>query len=333
MDTGMSPVRETVRVNFLYCLLLLLAMIIFCGCIQDNAGLVMVSPANESGFDMKMAGPHFTIYFHSGDDADAAAVLGILEQVGDPLYTKYFGTEPFGIPVYLATGADEYFSISGYPGEKGSVTSGAVSINSGRIYLYQPARSTRVCRRENPLISRGVQSAISSLYLPYPETQSCPDTLLNKRGIIWGGASASVTQYLVPDNAEYLPRFLREGMAQYIVYVSMKGSTFNTGDPAGPALSRIAPATDGRPELMTVDQLERRCSGYSNGQLDALCREESAYVIGYINKEYGKETMISFLSELKKTHNWKTALQNVTGKDTGELWRDIIQSRSPPLPS
>jgi hypothetical protein len=106
-------------------------MILFRGCIQKNRQPVTVSPTDENGFEMKMTGLHFIIFFHSDDDADARAVLAILEHEDTTLSKDYLGIVPSGIPVYLATTQGEYSRISEYPGDLQSITPDAVSVNKG----------------------------------------------------------------------------------------------------------------------------------------------------------------------------------------------------------
>jgi hypothetical protein len=146
--------------------------------------------------------------------------------------------------------------------------------------------------------------------------------------VIWAGADTWILQSVGRDDEQYLPYFFREGMAKYAEYLFVKGSqTGPQNDQTSGAVTALAASEGGWPTLMTADQMDKRCTWYTrNENLRILCMEEGAYATGYINREFGRETMAAFLQEIKKTHNWKTALCNVTGRDTDELWRDIIRS-------
>jgi hypothetical protein len=73
--------------------------------------------------------------------------------------------------------------------------------------------------------------------------------------------------------------------------------------------------------------MERRCTGSSGGgDLYAMCREESAFAAGYLERVYGRDTLPSFLVELIKTGDWRAALRNVTGDDPKEIWDGMVQS-------
>jgi hypothetical protein len=317
------PLKSGIREKALFsCILPVTALILVCGCTGTVTGPVAVTPADEQGFEMMTGGPHFTVFYHTGDEMDAEAILAFLEREGVPLYKKYLGIEPSGIRVYLSTDPEEYSTVSGYPGGKRTVSEGAVSVYYGRIYLFMPARSTLACRYNNPLQSPRAGSS-PPLFRPWPGSRAC----LNTRGLIWGGAGASISQYL-EDDERCLPRFLREGIGRYVEYAFLSGQAARPRNRSADTLSSIyALQPGGTPALMNSDQLERRCSGYTNDEhLENLCREVAVYAVSYISERYGQQTMISFLPELKKTHDWKTALRQVTGQDSGTLWRDIAGS-------
>lgn len=306
-------------------LLVILACVFLCGCAGTAPGRVPVVTAAPEGFQMKMAGPHFSVFYIPGKEADTKAVLAILEKEGVPLYQKHLGIEPFKIPVYLAFEPEEYLTSSGYPFERGAVSPGSVSVNGGNIYAYMPARSNPVCRLPGPFLPEGPWYAVSALCRPYEGSRSC----INGRGVVWAGASASVVQYLGPEDVRYLPYFLREGMARYVEYRYIAGPAFNPENQINGVIGLFPNATDGLPALMGADMMERRCSWPTGDwQLSTICREEAAYAVGYINEGYGQDMFASFLPELKKTHDWRAALSNVTGRDADELWRGMVRGRS-----
>jgi hypothetical protein len=272
-----------------------------------------------------MAGQHFIVFYHYGDDEDAANVLAVLEQEGVPLFRRYLGTEPAGIPVYLATEAGEYERLSGKPGGMPAVSAGDTSVNNGSIFLYRPASCMRSCRQAIPLFLCGAWYACNPLVVTEPRTPDCRESCITPYRVIWAGAYASIQQYLGQDQVQDLPYFLREGMAKYVEYQYRSPCT-------GPdfQLSSFAPRTNGQPVLLTADLMERRCRWYTNDiQLATFCREETVYVLGYLDATYGPDTMASLVPEVKRTHDWRAAVRNATGRDTNELWQEIIRRWRP----
>jgi len=327
MDREKPVLWRTGGILFFFCTLLLTALILSSGCTGNSTSPVMVAPTGESGFEMKMVGPHFTVYFPTGDDEDAGYILAVLEQEGMPLFTQYLGTEPAQIPVYLATGTGEYGVKSGKPGKVPAISAGDTSVNNGSIILYRPAHCMRSCEQRIPFFSRGAWYVYHPLVVRDPWPDNCLESCIIPHRVIWAGAYASIQQYLGPDTVQNLPYFLREGMAKYVENQYRSQTSRNWGGEPDFPFSAFAPGTDGQPVLMTADQMEKRCNGYTNDvRLATLCREETVYALGYISGTYGSDTMASLLPELKKTHDWRTALRNVTGKDTDDLWRDIIRS-------
>lgn len=253
------------------------------------------SAANVSGFEMKKSGSSFVVYYHTGDETNANKALAVLEQGGLSLYKKYLGFEPGGIPVYLASTADEYVRIADFPGGKEHVEAGDGSSPNGRIYLYKPFDDTRPGKTEGMVIHEGVHAAIY--------------------------------QFLGQDRIQYLPGFLNEGSAHYLEYVFKAGPKFGPLDQIYHSDLLINGIKTGNPKLLGLEELAQKCDGYIGEEtLNFLCRGQGTYTIWYINEKYGGKAQGRFLTDLKQTRNWQKALSNVTGKTTSQLEKDIQDS-------
>jgi len=250
------------------------------------------SPANVAGFETKKTGSGFVVYYHPGDENNANKTLAVLEQSGLNIYKKYLGSEPKNIPVYLATTADEYVRIADFPGGKENVAIGDGSAPNGKIYLYKPFDDTRPGKTEGMIIHEGVHAAIYQL--------------------------------LGQDNIRYLPGFLNEGLAHYLEYVFKAGPEFVPLDQIYHSDLLINGIKTGNPKLFSLEELAQKCDGYIGDEtLNFLCRGQGTYTVWYINENYGEGASGKFLMDLKQTHDWQNALNNVTGKTTSQLGKDI----------
>ena len=258
----------------------------------DYSQVYPASATGASGFEMKKAGSGFVAYYHAGDENNANKALAVLEQGGLSLYKKYLGFEPEGIPVYLATSADEYVKIADFPGGKENVEVGDGSAPNGKIYLYKPFEDTRPGKTEGMIIHEGVH--------------------------------ATIYQYLGQDKMQCIPGFLNEGSAHYIEYVFKAGPEFDPLDQIYHSDLLVDSIETGNPRLLGLDELGQKCDGYiAEETLNFLCRGQGAYTVWYINETYGDEAFGKFLGDLKQTRDWQKALSNLTGKTTSQSGQDI----------
>jgi hypothetical protein len=130
---------------FSFILLALVFSTLFCGCVTRETP-VAAQPSTELDFPWQITGSHFIVFFYTGDEVDAGAILAILEHAGVPMYREYFGTGPTQIVVFIETSPEKYTRLSGYPEESWSVSPGAVSVNYGQIFINQPAGNLQACR-------------------------------------------------------------------------------------------------------------------------------------------------------------------------------------------
>ncbi|HEY9206142.1 MAG TPA: hypothetical protein VIO58_09485 [Candidatus Methanoperedens sp.] len=261
----------------------------------DYSSEYLASASDISGFEMKKTGSAFVAYYHSGDETNANKALAVLEQGGLSLYKKYLGFEPKGVPVYLATSADEYVKIADFPGGKENVEVGDGSAPNGKIYLYKPFEETRSGKTEGMIIHEGVHAAIF--------------------------------QYMGQDKIQYIPGFLNEGSAHYIEYVFKAGPGFDPLEQIYHSDLLINGVETGNPQLLGLDELGQKCDGYiAEETLNFLCRGQGAYTVWYINETYGNEAFGKFLGNVKQTRDWQKALNNLTGKTTSQFGQEIYDN-------
>ena len=299
--------------------LLILAGVIVLLCGSGRAGADML-PADNTGVTLNLTGPHFTICYPAGDDADAQSVLSLLEGTAAPRIEEDLGLEPTVIPVYIATTAEEYARVSGIPGDIPPGGAGAGSVNNGTLYLYIPEDTTISCQQEPRAFHYGAKSAVLMIFEPKSGYHSC----INTKALVWGATYATLRRNFGP-GGQILPGFFWYGLAHYEEYRAVAGPDFYPFDYIIGSDVLETGAHTGTPPLMTLDQLSRRCGGHDS-TLDALCQGEGTYTIWYLNERYGKDSSRRFLVDLGRTHNWQASLQNVTGKDTGDLSREILES-------
>lgn len=255
-----------------------------------------VSEANIVSFEKKKTGLSFTAYYHPGDETNANKALAVLEQKGIPLYKEYLGYEPKNIPAYLAASVKEYVKIADFPGGESNVELGAGSAPQGKIYLFKPFNDAIPERVEGMIIHEGVHAAVYN--------------------------------FLGQDKMGSFPGFLNEGLAHYLEYVFKAGPEFDPLDQIYHADLLIKGSKTGNPQLLSMEELAQKCEGYiAEENLNFLCRGQGSYVIWYLNKAHGKETIGKFLKDLKQTSDWKKSLSNVTEKTVTQLnqevWADL----------
>jgi len=288
---------------------------------RDAAAGAEPQSSDHAVFEQNLSGPHFTVYFHTGDDADAQAVLSLLEGRAAPRIEEDLGLEPAGIPVYIATVSEEYARISGIPEEiHQQGDAGAGSVNYGTLYLYIPKGTTISCPQEPRALHYGAKSAVLTLFEPGTGYCSC----INTKAIVWGATYATLRRNFGP-GGQILPEFFWYGLAHYEEYRTVAGPDFYPFDYAIGSNLLESSVQTGEPALMTLDQLSRRCGG-SDPTLDSLCQGEGTYAVWYLNERYGKDAARRFLADLGRTRDWQASLRNVTGKDTPELSREILES-------
>lgn len=293
----------------IYLAILILAIVLLSGCIQQEKGSSVITQpppssqidysheypsttAKAAGFELEKTGSDFVAYYHPDDDNNANKVLAVLEQGGSALYNEYLGFEPKDIPVYLATSVDEYVKIADFPGGKENVRVGDGSAPNGKIYFYKPFDDTRHGKTEGMIIHEGVH--------------------------------ATIFQFMGTEKIQYLPGFLNEGMAHYLEYVFKAGSGFDPLDQIYHSDLLINGAKTGNPKLLGLEELAQKCEGYiSDDTLNFLCRGQGTYTVWYIKETYGEEVLGKFLMNLKQTQNWQNALNNATGKTTSQLEQEI----------
>ncbi len=341
---AVSPLR-TLRngrsLLFYVTLFLIPALVLLCGCTGQNTIYIPVEPAAPGGYMVNATAPHCTVFYIIGREEQAGAVIALMEREAVPLYQRYLGIEPSGIPVYLAYEPEDYVARSGYPFDPASVSPGAVSSYNGIVYAYMPAPST-LCSLP-PLFLRFGEPwhVVSTLKQPYGYWgKECTiyERGVNDPGIVWAGAWEAVSRYLGPDDIRSLPYFLHEGMAYDIGNRYLAGPSFDPEGRIGGVTHLFSKTADGRPALMSAEMMERRCNWPTSDQnLAAMCQAESVYAIEYIfmSGRYGQETPAAFLAELKKTHDWRAALANVTGDDAELVWKEMtvsVRVRPQPMP-
>lgn len=297
MKAGMKKIFLTILVTA-FIIFLFLSAIKFLNKPQQQINTVDYSksyPSTDAGladFEKKKTGAYFTIYFHPIDEALANKTLNVLEQTGAPLYQKYLSVTPQNIVVYITDTADEYVKTANFPGGKQQLQIGDGSAPAGKIYLYKPFQETFPGKTEGVIIHEG--------------------------------AHAVLYQFLGKENMSYLPGFLNEGIAHFLEYVFKAGSNFRPLDEIYHSDLLINGIKIGKPPLLDLDELGRKCEGYINEEtLNFLCRSQGTFTVWFISKNYGEDFLGKFLVNLKQTQNWQQSLQKLTGKGISQLGQEV----------
>ncbi|MDH4358854.1 MAG: hypothetical protein OEV37_02855 [Candidatus Berkelbacteria bacterium] len=256
-----------------------------------------INPASASdaaGFELKKSSAYYTVYYHTGDDANADKTLEVLGQAVDQYYKTYYGITPQNTPVYLALTVDEYVKVADFPGGKENVQIGDGSAPNGKIYLYKPF--------DDPQKGEGV--------------------------IIHEGAHAAVYSFLGGGQLmENIPGFLNEGMAYHVEYA------YNAGTDYKPLkeiyfvdLLRKA-ANTSTPALMSLDELGKNCEGYiSDENRNGLCRGQGTFTVWHMAKNYGQDFWAKFLADIKTSNPWQKSLETLSGKSIDQLSQEINEA-------
>lgn len=250
--------------------------------------------SDQAGFEMKKTSPYYTVYYHTGDDANADKTLSVLDSAVTNLYQKYLGITPQNTPVYLAQTVDEYVKIADFPGGAGNVAVGDGSAPNGKIYLYKPFDDPK--KGEGVIVHEGTHAALWSFF---------------------GGGEAM----------SKLPGFLNEGLAYFAEFVHKSGPDFDPFKEIYFADLLRKAATTGNPPLMSLDELGKNCEGFiSDETRNGLCRGQGTFIVWYLADTYGENFWARFLVDLKTSGDWQKSLEKNSTKDIDQLGQEIDQA-------
>lgn len=247
-----------------------------------------VSASAEAEFELQQRGPHFSVYFHTGDEMNAGKTVQFLNEVAAPLYTIHLGLSPNDIRVFLTTTAQEYIERADFPGGAQNVQVGDGSVPTPDIYYYRPFERA--------------------------DTEEIEPVLAHE------GTHATLRQYLGEDRFAALPSFLNEGIAHYVEYIHGNRADFDPVEETG--LEEVVEETG--KGLQPLEQLATLCQGYVADQaFNELCRAQGTYAVWLLVNQSDRTAINRFLTELKSGKDWQVSWQIVSGKTPSDFTQAI----------
>ncbi len=261
-----------------------------------------VSVSDQSGFESKKSSAYYTVYFHTGDDANADKTLTVLDKAVADLFQKYLGITPQNTLVYLAQSVDEYVKIAEFPGGASNVKVGDGSAPNGKIFLYKPF--------DDPDKGRGV--------IVHEGTHAA----------LWGFFGGPSTDSGQGGQAmDKLPGFLNEGMAYNAEFIFNAGVDYDPLKEIYFADLLTRAANTGNPPLMSLDELGKNCEGYiSDETRNGLCRGQGTFTVWYMAENFGADFWSKFLVDLKTSGEWQKSLEKISAKSLNDLGTAIDNS-------